>query len=93
MDPNDDNRRGYADRPGCESPRTANARVPDEWRGPKSNLDWEIEQARALLGEFAGMSEEELAMAGETVHPTPELPLPQNSRASWPCARRPQIAA
>ena len=32
-----------------------------KWRGPKSDLDWDIEQARALLGEFAGMSEEELA--------------------------------
>jgi hypothetical protein len=36
----------------------------DEWRGPSNDLDWEIQQARALLGEFAGMSEEELAMAG-----------------------------
>ena len=34
---------------------------PSEWRGPKSDLDWDLEQARALLGEFAGMTEEELA--------------------------------
>ena len=33
----------------------------DEWRGPAGPLDWEKEQARALLGEFAGMSAEELA--------------------------------
>jgi hypothetical protein len=38
---------------------------PDTWRGPSSDLDWEIQQARALLGEFAGMSEEELTMAGK----------------------------
>ena len=34
---------------------------PSEWRGPSDDLDWEIQQARALLGEFAGMGEEELA--------------------------------
>jgi hypothetical protein len=33
----------------------------NEWRGPASDLDWDKEQARALLGEFAGMSEEQLA--------------------------------
>ena len=33
----------------------------DDWRGPSRNLDWEIDAARKLLGEFAGMSEEELA--------------------------------
>ena len=33
----------------------------DDWRGPSADLDWEIEAARKLLGEFAGMSEEELA--------------------------------
>jgi hypothetical protein len=33
----------------------------DDWRGPSRDLDWEIEAARKLLGEFAGMSEEELA--------------------------------
>jgi hypothetical protein len=33
----------------------------DDWRGPSADLDWEIEAARQLLGEFAGMSEEELA--------------------------------
>jgi hypothetical protein len=38
----------------------------DGWRGAASDLDWDKEQARALLGEFAAMSEEELAMAGET---------------------------
>ena len=32
-----------------------------KWRGPTSDLDWDTEQARALLGEFAGMTEEELA--------------------------------
>jgi hypothetical protein len=31
------------------------------WRGPGDSLDWEKAQARALLGEFAGMSAEELA--------------------------------
>jgi hypothetical protein len=41
---------------------------PSEWRGPSDDLDWEIQQARALLGEFAGMSEDELAMAGEAFH-------------------------
>ena len=35
----------------------------DDWRGPSRNLDWEIDAARKLLGEFAGMSEEELAMS------------------------------
>ena len=30
------------------------------WRGPASELDWDKEMARALLGEFAGMSAEEL---------------------------------
>ena len=34
---------------------------PSEWRGPAADLDWDKEQARALLGEFAGMTEEELA--------------------------------
>ena len=33
----------------------------DEWRGPAADLDWEKEQTRALLGQFAGMTEEELA--------------------------------
>jgi hypothetical protein len=32
-----------------------------EWRGPGRDLDWEIEMPRKLLGEFAGMTEEELA--------------------------------
>ena len=32
----------------------------DGWRGPEEDLDWHIAQARALLGEFAGMSAEEL---------------------------------
>jgi hypothetical protein len=31
-----------------------------EWRGPASELDWDKEMARALLGEFAGMSAAEL---------------------------------
>ena len=35
-----------------------------EWRGPKDDLDWAIGQTRALLGEFAGMNEEELAAGG-----------------------------
>ena len=34
---------------------------PSEWRGPTGPLDWEIQETRALLGEFAGLSEEELA--------------------------------
>jgi hypothetical protein len=33
----------------------------DEWRGPDSELDWHRAQTRVLLGEFAGMSAEELA--------------------------------
>ena len=31
------------------------------WRGPADDLDWEIHWARAFLGEFAGMSADELA--------------------------------
>jgi hypothetical protein len=34
---------------------------PSEWRGPTGPLDWEIQETRALLGQFAGMTEEELA--------------------------------
>jgi hypothetical protein len=33
----------------------------DEWRGPEQELNWDIAQVRALFGEFAGMSAEELA--------------------------------
>jgi hypothetical protein len=33
----------------------------DEWRGPAGPLDWEKEHVRALLGEFAGLSADELA--------------------------------
>jgi hypothetical protein len=33
----------------------------DEWLGPDSDLDWDKSMARTLLGEFAGMSAEELA--------------------------------
>lgn len=33
----------------------------EEWRGAAVDLDWEIEHTRALLGEFAGMTEDELA--------------------------------
>jgi hypothetical protein len=33
----------------------------DEWRGDAKSLDYPEEQARALLGEFAGMSAEEIA--------------------------------
>jgi hypothetical protein len=36
-------------------------RSDPEWRGPAGDLDWDIQQARALLGQFAGMTEEELA--------------------------------
>jgi hypothetical protein len=32
----------------------------DDWRGPARELDWDKEMARALLGEFAGISAEEL---------------------------------
>ena len=36
--------------------------VCPEWRGPADDLDdWGKEQMRTLLGQFAGMSEEELA--------------------------------
>ena len=33
----------------------------DQWRGPDSALDWDIAQARVLLGEFAGMTAEDIA--------------------------------
>ncbi len=33
----------------------------DGWRGPEADLDWDIAQARAVLGEFAGLSGEEIA--------------------------------
>jgi ketosteroid isomerase-like protein len=33
----------------------------EEWRGPDGDLDWTESVARALLGELAGMSAEELA--------------------------------
>jgi hypothetical protein len=33
----------------------------NNWRGPASELDWDIAQARAIFGEFAGMTEEEIA--------------------------------
>jgi len=32
-----------------------------QWRGAADDLDWDIAQARVLLGAFAGMTEEELA--------------------------------
>jgi hypothetical protein len=32
-----------------------------EWRGACDDLDWKEDQARALLGQFAGMTEDELA--------------------------------
>jgi hypothetical protein len=32
-----------------------------EGRGPGGDLDWEMDETRKLLGEFAGMTEEELA--------------------------------
>jgi hypothetical protein len=35
--------------------------MPKDWRGPARDLDWPAEQGRAVLGEFAGMSAEELA--------------------------------
>jgi hypothetical protein len=35
--------------------------MPYRWRGRANDLDWHRDMARALLGEFAGMSEEELA--------------------------------
>ena len=38
------------------------AHVCPEWRGPAADVDdWQIEQVLALLGQFAGMSEEELS--------------------------------
>ena len=33
----------------------------DEWRGAADDLDWDIAQARVLLGEFAGMTAEDIA--------------------------------
>ena len=33
----------------------------DQWRGPDRDLDWDISLARTALGEFAGMTAEELA--------------------------------
>ena len=35
--------------------------MPNEWRGPGNDMDAGEEQVRALLGEFAGMSEDEFA--------------------------------
>ncbi len=36
--------------------------VCPEWRGPTRDLDdWQVEQTRALLGQFAGTTEDELA--------------------------------
>jgi hypothetical protein len=35
--------------------------INDEWRGPADDLDWPISVTRQLLGEFAGLSEAELA--------------------------------
>lgn len=32
----------------------------DGWRGAADELDWEKEQARRLLGEFAGLNADEL---------------------------------
>jgi hypothetical protein len=32
----------------------------DKWRGVADDLDWDIAQARTVLGEFAGMSAEDL---------------------------------
>ena len=38
------------------------AHVCPEWRGPADDLDdWQKEQIRALLGQLAGLGEEELA--------------------------------
>lgn len=33
----------------------------DEWRGPDSELDWDIAQARTVFAEFAGMTAEDIA--------------------------------
>jgi hypothetical protein len=33
----------------------------EEWRGRGRDLDWDKDHARALLGEFAGMNEDEIA--------------------------------
>ena len=33
----------------------------DKWRGAADDLDWDICQVRTVLGEFPGMSAEELA--------------------------------
>jgi hypothetical protein len=35
--------------------------VGDDWRGPSDDLDFDIYLVRTALGEFAGMTEEELA--------------------------------
>ncbi len=35
--------------------------LTDEWRGPAADLDWDKEQVRALLAEFSGMNEAEVA--------------------------------
>ena len=32
-----------------------------DWRGPVDEMDWGRDQARTLLGEFAGLSTDELA--------------------------------
>jgi hypothetical protein len=33
----------------------------DEWRGPGGDLEWDKAETRKLLGEFAGITEDELA--------------------------------
>jgi hypothetical protein len=35
--------------------------MPSAWRGAANKIEWDIERARALLGELAGMSDDEIA--------------------------------
>jgi hypothetical protein len=37
------------------------AYMGDEWRGPHQDLDWHIQHARRLFGQFAGLTEADLA--------------------------------
>jgi hypothetical protein len=41
--------------------RTLLTLVGDKWRGTGTDLDWDLDMARKLLGAFAGMTEGELA--------------------------------
>ena len=52
----------------------------DDWHGPAEELDGDNEMARALLGEFAGMTEEELAGLGRAARGA-DAPLSRGTRS------------